>query len=105
VESGPPNRRQHGQEITRRSNLGREQIVQEGRAGMSPKLAGDISLRRPITVGKTKQVLAEASPTVIAVHGEESAEDVVFLAGLDEERQKKFRDLLIASGFTVKQSC
>jgi phage replication-related protein YjqB (UPF0714/DUF867 family) len=48
-------------------------------------------------------VLAEASPTVIAVHGEESAEEVVFLGGLDEERQKKFRDSLIASGFTVKQ--
>jgi len=49
------------------------------------------------------KVLAEASPTVIAVHGEESADEVVFLGGLDEERQKKFRDSLIASGFTVKQ--
>jgi phage replication-related protein YjqB (UPF0714/DUF867 family) len=49
------------------------------------------------------KVLAEASPTVIAVHREESAEEVVFLGGLDEERQKKFRDSLIASGFTVKQ--
>jgi phage replication-related protein YjqB (UPF0714/DUF867 family) len=36
------------------------------------------------------KVLAEASPTVIAVHGEESAEEVVFLGGLDEERQKSF---------------
>ena len=48
-------------------------------------------------------MLAEASPTVIAVHGEESEEEVLFLGGLDEERQKKFRDSLIASGFTVKQ--
>ena len=48
-------------------------------------------------------MLAEASPTVIAVHGEESEGEVVFLGGLDEERQKKFRDSLTASGFNVKQ--
>jgi poly-gamma-glutamate hydrolase-like protein len=43
------------------------------------------------------KVLAEASLTVIAVHGEESAEEIVFLGGLDEERQKKFRDSLISA--------
>lgn len=49
------------------------------------------------------KVLTEASPTVIAVHGEDSAEKVVFLGGLDEERLKHLRDSLVASGFTVKQ--
>lgn len=46
--------------------------------------------------------LITASPRAIAIHGEDSEEEVVFLGGRDEEILPRLRDSLVSKGFSVE---
>ena len=46
--------------------------------------------------------LVTASPRAIAIHGEDSEREVVFLGGRDEAMVKSIRDALVSKGFSVE---
>ena len=68
------------------------------------KKAGNAILH--ITSGRFDEpqgvALVAASPSVIALHGEDSREAVVFLGGLDERLRARVRASLEAEGFVVR---
>jgi phage replication-related protein YjqB (UPF0714/DUF867 family) len=47
--------------------------------------------------------LIKSAPNAIAIHGEDSADEVVFLGGLDDVMLKRLRESLLSKDFIVKR--
>ena len=71
--------------------------------GIKPTDNRDLHLTSTVFDEPQCLALVVASPRAIAVHGESSAEEVVFLGGRDTQMLKRISDSLVSKGFRVER--